>query len=59
MITEDVSNIMKIVKGIIIRWDINKRESKKTGKVLIGESARATSVYYEVKDGLLIININL
>jgi hypothetical protein len=44
MITEDVSNIMKIVKGIIIKWDINKKSNKKRGKIVICELASAVSV---------------
>lgn len=59
MITEDVGNIMKIVKGIIIRWAINKNNAKKTSKLVISEFASATSVDYEVKDQLLNITINL
>ena len=33
MIAEDVSNIMKIVKGIIIKLDINNKKSKRNARV--------------------------
>lgn len=58
MITEDVGNIMKIVKGIIIRWDINS-SSKKRANIVISEFASAVSVGYMIKDQLLYITINL
>lgn len=58
MITEDVGNIMKIVKGIIIRWDINAA-SKKRANIVISEFASAVSVGYMIKDQLLYITINL
>jgi len=36
MIAEDVSNIMKIVKGIIIKLDVNNKKSKKSARVRVG-----------------------
>jgi hypothetical protein len=35
MITEDVGNIMKIVKGIIIKWSINDKNKRKRAKLVI------------------------
>jgi hypothetical protein len=35
MINEDVGNIMKIVKGIIIKWSINKKDAKRKAKLRI------------------------
>lgn len=50
MIAEDVANIMKIVKGIIIKLDVNNKQSKKSAKVRVSQLANLTSVNYEVKD---------
>jgi len=36
MIAEDVSNIMKIVKGIIIKLDVNNKKSKRSARVRVG-----------------------
>ena len=35
MIIEDVVNIMKIVKGIIVKWTINKKGTKKKANIKI------------------------
>jgi hypothetical protein len=35
MIIEDVGNIMKIVKGIIVKWAINKKSAKKKANIMI------------------------
>lgn len=35
MIIEDVGNIMKIVKGIIVKWTINKISAKKKANIMI------------------------
>lgn len=47
MITEDVRNIMKLVKGIIIKFEINKSKAKTRVKIL--EKCYAAEVDYEVK----------
>ena len=35
MIAEDVSNIMKIVKGIIIKLDVNNGKSRRSARVRV------------------------
>jgi hypothetical protein len=35
MIAEDVSNIMKIVKGIIIKLDVNSGKSRRSARVRV------------------------
>lgn len=59
MIAEDVSNIMKIVKGIIIKLDINNQKSRRTARIRVSELASLVSVDYEVRDELLSITINI
>lgn len=59
MISEDVNNIMKIVKGIVLKFTINKVLTKKKAKVIIFEYANAIFVEYEVIDNILNIIIHL
>lgn len=48
MITEDIRNIMSIVKGIIITLGVNE-DIKAVGNVILSETTSATAVDYEVK----------
>jgi hypothetical protein len=47
MITEDLRNIMKLVKGIIIKLGINTDKSKARVKLL--ENCYASEIDYEVR----------
>jgi len=58
MITEDVRNIMKIVKGIILSLSVNTSKNKKAN-VIISTNVSAVSVEYSVKDQLLYLIIGL
>ena len=58
MITEDIRNIMSIVKGIIITIGINEKNEAK-GNVILSENTSATSIEYEVKESLLYIKFHL
>lgn len=59
MITQDVSNIMRIVKGIIIKWSINDNKAKRRANLIISNHVSIISIDYEVKSEILNIILNL
>ena len=58
MITEDIRNIMTLVKGIIVKLTINESK-RRVSKVVLSSSSSIYSVDYEVKESLLYVTFNL
>lgn len=58
MITEDVKNIMNLVKGIIIRFDINKG-GKEVANIILSENTSINGVVFEMRESLLYMTFNM
>jgi len=58
MIAEDIKSIMKIIKGILIKFELNKKVDK-VKPIIISTTTNLCSIEYVINESILHIILNL